>query len=101
MPSIGDMEYGYSTSGVADYLEAIKSEALNLAKEAVLDITDIRTCCENEWEGRARENFVANLNLDAQHVAEQFEALYNILVSEINSLNAAMANKDESLISVE
>lgn len=101
MPSIGDMSYGYSTSGVADYLEAIKSEALNLAKEAVLDTGDIRSCCENEWEGKARENFLTNLDKDAKHVADQFETLYNILVSEINSVNAAMANKDESLISVE
>ena len=101
MPAIGDMSYGYSTAGVADYLEAIKSEALNLAKEAVLDTSEIKTCCENEWEGKARENFVANLETDGRHVAEQFDTLYTILVSEINSVNAAMANKDESLINVE
>lgn len=101
MPTIGDFSYGYNTEGVGAYLDAIKSEALQLAKDAVLDISEIKTCCENEWEGKARENFVANLTKDAQHVADQFDTLFRILVSEVASLNAAMANKDETLINVE
>lgn len=101
MPSIGDMSYGYSTEGVVDYLDAIQQEALLKAKEAVLNTDEITTCCENEWEGKARENFVTNLAKDAQHVADQFDVLYSILESEINSVNAAMANKDESLINVD
>ncbi len=101
MPAIGDFSYGYDTAGVEGYLDAINSEAITTAKEAVLDISEIKSCCESEWEGKARENFVTNLTKDSQHVAEQFDALYQILVSEINSLNAAMANKDETLISVE
>lgn len=98
MPAISEMEYGYDTAGVEEYLEAIRTEALQHAKEAVEDISSIKTCCENEWEGRARENFVMNLEKDAKHVSEQFDALYNTLVGEIKSLNAAMANKDEELI---
>lgn len=98
MPAIGDMEYGYSTPGVDEYLEEIKAQYLDKAKEAVLDINEIRNHCVDEWEGKARENFVTNLQNDANHVAEQFDALYNILQTEINSLNAAMANKDEELI---
>lgn len=99
MPSIGDLQFGYDTNGVSDYLDAIHSEALQQAKDAVLNTSAIETCCNNEWEGRAKENFLNNLRTDAQHVADQFEALYGVLVSEVNSLNAAMANKDESLIS--
>ncbi|MCI8460979.1 MAG: hypothetical protein HFE81_06235 [Bacilli bacterium] len=100
MPAIGDFSYGYDTSGVEGYLDAIKADAIEQAKEAVLDISEIKSCCEAEWEGKARENFVTNLTKDSQHVAEQFDALYAILTSEINSLNAAMANKDETLINV-
>lgn len=101
MPSISDMQYGYDTAGVSEYLEAIKSEALQLAKEAVLDVSEIKSCCEENWEGKARENFVVNLEKDAKHVSEQFDALYNVLVAEVNSLNAAMANKDEELIKLD
>lgn len=98
MPAIGDMQYGYDTAGVEAYIEAIQTEALQLAKNAVEDISTIKTCCENEWEGRARENFVMNLEKDAKYVSEQFDVLYNTLKGEIHSLNAAMANKDEELI---
>lgn len=102
MPAIGDMAYGYDTEGVGAYLDAIKSESLNKAKDAIIEgVKDIQTCCENEWSGKAQENFITNLNKDARHVANQFETLYNILVSEINSVNAAMANKDETMINVE
>lgn len=98
MPTISEMQYGYDTAGVDQYIADIKTEALQKAKDAVLDISNIKTCCEAEWEGRSREAFVANLEKDAQHVSEQFEALYNALTAEIKSLNAAMANKDEELI---
>lgn len=98
MPTIGEFEYGYDASGVEQYLEDIKSNYLDKAKEAVNDISAIQTCCENEWEGKARDNFVTNLTKDAAHVGEQFDTLYMVLVGEINSLKNAMANKDEELI---
>lgn len=98
MPAIGDLEHGYSTAGVDEYLQEIKAQALEEAKKAVLNTGSLVSCCEQNWEGRARENYVNNLQKDAQHCADQFDALYQILVSEVNSLNAAMANKDEELI---
>lgn len=98
MPAIGDFEYGFEASGVEQYLSDIKSEYLDKAKDRVEDISGIQTCCENEWEGKARDNFISNLQKDSEHVGEQFDALYSILCSEIGSLQAAMANKDEALI---
>ena len=98
MPTIGDMEYGYDANGVSQYLDNIKSEALQQAKDAVLDTTVLVNACESNWEGKARENFVTNLNKDAQHVGDQFDALYNVLCSEINSLSEAYADKDGQLI---
>lgn len=101
MPTINDLEYGYDAAGMEQYLNEIKAEYLDRAKDAVNDIQDITNVCQNEWEGRARDNFIANLTSDAQHVGEQFDALYVVLVQEINSLQAAMANKDEELIQVD
>ena len=100
MPTIDQFEHGYDSAGVAQYLEDIKTQALDEAKEAVMKIDTLVTACEENWEGKARENFVANLEKDAQHCADQFDALYNVLVGEVNSLNAAMANKDEELINI-
>lgn len=98
MPTISELEYGYDASGMEQYLQEIKAEYLDRAKDAVLNTEGIVRVCQHEWEGRARDNFITNLNSDAQHVGEQFDALYLVLVQEINSLQAAMANKDEELI---
>lgn len=98
MPTISDFKYGYDSNGLDTYLKEIKSEYLDKAKEALLDISEIKTCCENEWEGKARDAFIYNLGIDSEHVADQFDTLYGILVKEISSINAAMANKDEVLI---
>lgn len=101
MPTIGDMTYGFSADAVAQYLADVKSIALTDAKDAVYSesaLSPIKTACEEHWEGKSRENFLTNLSKDAEHVANQFDQLYNILESEINSVQAAMANKDEDLI---
>lgn len=98
MPSIGDMKYGYDSNGLQEYLDNIKSEYLTKAADAVMDYSSIVSSCENEWEGQARDNFVENLKKDAQHVADQYQALYEALCSEFSSLASAMANKDEELI---
>ena len=98
MPSIGDMHYGYDSGGISAYLAEIHDEYLKKAEEAVRDTSGVVDVCKAEWEGIARDNFVTNLQSDAEHVAAQFEKLYNILTSEINSVGAAMANKDETMI---
>lgn len=98
MPTIQDLEYGYNTDGVEAFIEAIKAQALNEASETVKNISKIRETCENNWEGKARENFIHNLEQDSTYVANQFERLYSILVKEIGSLSNAMQNKDGDLI---
>ena len=100
MPAIGDFAYGYDQGGLEAYLDDMESTALTQAKEAVDNISGIVSSCENEWEGRARENFVQNLKTDAEHVSAQFDALYGVLKAEVSSAQAAMANKDEELIQV-
>lgn len=101
MPTISDFSYGFSSSGVDAYLEDIKSNALQNAKDAVTNLTDINSVLDTEWEGKAKDNFKTNLNKDAKHVADQFDALFTILTTEVHSVEAAMANKDNELISVD
>ena len=101
MPTIADFSYGFDATGVDDYLTAIKADYIEKAKEAVLDISGITKVCDNEWEGQARENFKVNLKNDAQHVADQFDALYLMLRYEINSIATAMDEKDQKLIDID
>ncbi len=101
MADFSSMEYGYNSDNVDTYLAAIKDTALQNAKSAILATNGIKTVCDDNWEGKAKENFKSNLDKDAQHIADQLDSLFNILNDEINSVQAAMANKDESLISAD
>lgn len=98
MPTIGEMSHGYNTSGVENYIAELKAIVLTEAAEEIKNIDEIRTACEANWEGQARENFLNNVKLDAEHVAEQYNQLYNILQTEINNVQNAMSNFDYNLI---
>lgn len=98
MPTIDDLQYGYDSAGVTQYLDDIKADSLEKAKKAVLETSEIKKVCENEWEGASRDKFVANLDEDAQFVANQFDALYEVLEGEINQVLATMANNDQKLM---
>lgn len=98
MPTISEMEYGYDQGGIDQYLEDIRIQSLEEAKAAVLDTSTLVQCCEDHWEGRAREAYVEHLKRDAQHCADLYDALYAALVTEVHQVGAAMANRDESLI---
>jgi hypothetical protein len=98
MPAIGDMQYGFDAAGIQTYLDQIHDDYLLKAEAAARDTKGVEGVCKNEWEGIARDNFITNLHSDAEHVASQFETLYNILISEVSAVGAAMANKDETMI---
>lgn len=98
MPAISEMSYGYDSTGVSNYLEDIKAELLTQAQADIEDVSSIETACNTHWEGKSKDAFLVNLKKDAKHVSDQFGVLYNVLVSEVNSVQAAMANKDEELI---
>lgn len=101
MPTIGEMEYGFDSNGIESYLDEIKASVLETAKNDVLDISSIKNVCDAEWTGIAKDNFLQNLEKDTRHVAEQYDELFNVLTSEVNSIAAAMANKDEKLIDID
>lgn len=99
MPSISELQYGYDAAGVDAYIEGIRAKVLTEVAAQLDDLSEITNACNNHWEGKAKEAFLQNLAKDKDHVKEQYQKLYNILESEISSVHAAMANKDESLIS--
>jgi len=98
MPSIGDMQYGFSADGLANYKQQIKSNMITKAAGAVRDISSIENHCMNEWEGKARDNFLKNLKKDAEKVAQEFNDLFSVLSNEIDAVGAAMKQKDKDLI---
>lgn len=98
MPAIKDLQYGFDVDGVEEYIKDIKSVVLTQAADALDDLGDIKQACEKHWEGQARDDFLKNVEDDKEHVKEQFEALYQVLVGEITQAQLVMAEKDRKLI---
>ena len=94
----GSNEYGYSTSAVESYLEDIHSSALQAAKDAVNEASVVENAVSNNWEGKAKDDWLEIFAKDRQHVCDQLDNLYAVLRSEINSLNSAMAQKDNTMM---
>ena len=70
MPAIKDLQYGFDVDGVEEYIKDIKSVVLTQAAEALDDLSDIKQACEKHWEGRARDDFLENVEKDKKHVKE-------------------------------
>lgn len=98
MPAISDLQYGFDVDGVEEYIKDIKSVVLTQAADALDDLGDIKQACEKHWEGQARDDFLKNVEDDKEHVKEQSEALYQVLVGEITQAQLVMAEKDRKLI---
>ena len=101
MAEIGGMEYGCDAAGVSNYISEVRVKLLDTASNRLKDTSAIRNVCEQEWEGQARENFLSNLDKDIEHVIDQFTSLIQVFESEVNSIQAAMANKDQELIKLD
>ena len=101
MPTISEMDYGFDVSGMNNYLSDLKDNHIEKAKEAILDISEIKTACESSWEGDARNAFLSNLAKDAQHVCNQLDEAYKILEFEIKSVAAVMLEKDRTMITID
>ena len=92
MPSIGELNYGYDAGGVDAYLEEIKAKVLTEVAAQLEDTSAIESACNENWEGIAKENFLANLKTDVAHVKEQYQVLYNVLNGEIQSVRQTKMN---------
>lgn len=101
MPAISEMEFGYSTTGLDDYIAQIRAVVLEQAAEEVKDLESIRTVCNQEWEGKSKEKFLENFQTSANHVSDQLHSLYSILTVELESIRAAMSLRDENAFTEE
>lgn len=95
---IADFSEGVDTSGVSTYLAEIKSDSLDKAAEAVKNTEVLKTACDDNWSGKACEDFKAKLDAAATHLAAQYDQLYKNLENQINQVALDMKTFDEGLL---
>ncbi len=101
MAEISGMEYGFDAAGVSNYINEVRVKLLNTASNRLKDYSKIKSILEEEWNGQARDNFLSNLENDVEHVIEQFAKLIEVFENEVNSVQAAIAHKDQELIKLD
>ncbi len=97
MPTIQEMSHGFDEQGVANYIEELRAVVLEQAAEQIRDISSIEKACNENWEGEAKDRFLEQLYNSSNHTADQFENLYQILVSEIAAIQQSMSDFDQNL----
>jgi len=98
MPTIGDMSHGFDVQGVLLYIDELKAIVLTTAAEQIRNTTAIENACNEEWAGKAKDDYIEILRRTANHTAEQLENLYAILVSEISAVMNSMNEFDTNLL---
>ena len=58
MPTIGAMSHGFDEQGIESYLSNLKSIVLTRAAEQIRDITRIENACNENWSGKAKDNYL-------------------------------------------
>lgn len=99
-PSVGEMEYGYDSAELSKYLEdTIKAKVLTEMQQVVqTGFNEIKTVCDAEWSGVAKNNFISNLNKDCDQLMEAFNTLYLDLVEELTAIQGSMKANDAIMI---
>lgn len=98
----GTYEYGYTAAGanaLIDEVNAIvyagESSAASVAKSGV---SDIKTVCDDYWDGAAKDNFITNLTKDAEQFAEALQTLQTAFDTEVRNAASDYKSFDENLI---
>ena len=76
MVSIGNVNYGRSTSGRNTLVTNLKSD-LNNAKSAFKQLTDINNAVKKYWAGSDADEFMSKLKSKADAAKDAFNALFN------------------------
>ena len=99
---IGSMEYGFDSRTFQAYLRTIQAVVLQDMAD-VLDkgFTDIKTACNDNWAGTAKENFITNLGKDIDKIKALYDELYSRLEGVLKDTQGSMAEMDKQLISVD
>ena len=102
-PSVDEMEYGYDSAKLGDYLDnTIKAKVFTEMQQVLqTGFNDINTVCEAEWSGVAKNNFISNLNKDCDQFMAACEALYQNLVNELSAVQGSMKANDAGMIELD
>ena len=99
---IDSMEYGFDSRTFQTYLNTIQAIVLHdMADVLNTGYNDIKTACNDNWAGTAKENFITNLGKDIDKIKVLYTELYSRLEGVLKDTQGSMAEMDKQLISID
>ena len=98
---ISDLTIGVDANGASDYYDALNTNAIRKAREAVLNTNDVKSALETGWQGQAEFNFEKNLDNAAKAVDQELEKISNAIQSLITELVEDWATQDNQMVEEE
>lgn len=99
---IDSIEFGFDSGTFQTYLDKIQAIVLqDMADVLNNGYNDIKTACNDNWAGTAKENFITNLGKDIDKIKVLYTELYSRLEGVLKDTQGSMAEMDKQLISVD
>lgn len=96
--NIGDVTYGISYSGIAQYKEDIKSICLVEVKELIEDHNAlVRQAIDAGWNGKSAQKFKELFNKRCEELTEALDSEYHNLENRLNELTTNYVNQDAGM----
>ncbi len=97
--SIDSLSIGISSSGMAEYKEALKADLLVATKTKLEEErNNIMNVINTGWQGVARDRFENQLKKMCDDIGNDLEAEYKDLEARLDELEAFYFNQDKSLL---
>lgn len=96
--NIGDLSIGVSVAGAYDYLNGIKTKAIDGAITALQNTDTVTKTFQQGWQGKAEANFEKNLLNATQTITKELELIKTNIESLISEMIEDWANQDEGLV---
>lgn len=95
---INDIEIGVSADGAWEYYNNLNTNAIQKAQQAVLDLNEVKTTFQQNWQGQAEVNFERNMEKAANVVNNEFEKASKMIESLIAELVENWAEQDKNMV---
>ena len=99
MAYASDYDYGYNAKGIDTLVAEVNSIVMNGAANMAVDkVKDIKSVCNQYWDGQAKENFVSNFEKDAKLFKTNLKKLKEAFEDEIQNAGRSFQDFDKNLI---
>ena len=96
--SIGETTVGYSATGAAAYLRSLNAKAIDETCDQLNKYQDILNAIQAGWQGKAEENFEANLKKLIEATNTSIRGMKEGLDSQFSNLEEVMREQDENMV---